>query len=117
MTDFRPRAVLVGHRHAQLRIHIHDAILRHRVGFLLVDFGIGEQEPLQRLGDLLLHFLGRRARINGSHNTLPDGELRELILVQPRQRENAEYNQTRHNEEDDLVAAHRSEDMVTTTHS
>jgi hypothetical protein len=42
--------------------------------------------------------------------------LRELILVQSRQCEDAKRYQAGHNKEDDIVAAHGGEDVVTVTH-
>ena len=102
MPNAAPSIVLVGF-HVQIHIHIHDAVLRHRIRALFVDFLKRKQVTLQRLGHLRLHFLSRSPRIDSCHHALTNRELRKLILVHQRKRHQAEQHQRAHHESHQTV--------------
>lgn len=61
-----------------------------------------EDIVLQRFCHLLLHFLRGRTRIDGGNNALADGIVRELILVDVHESEDAESHKARHQQYDYL---------------
>ena len=81
MLELRPELILV----FNVLVELHDddghAIARITDGLFLQHLFVGEDVALQRLRDLLLHILRGRARIDGRHDTLANGVVGELILI------------------------------------
>ena len=84
MLELRPELVLV--RQLIVQFHLNDAqtVLRIRYGLFLLYLFISKDVFLQRFRHLFLHLLRGHTRIDGNDDTLTDGKVGELVLIDVR---------------------------------
>ena len=103
-----PRHLIIDIRHAQHHIDIRNAVLGDAEGEFLIHRLEGVDIVLQRYRHLLLHLIGGSTRVERHDESLPDGELRKLILVHPRQGPYTKGHQTNEQRHHDSVMPHGS---------
>ena len=80
MLELAPEGIPVLHVAVEFQEHDQYAVLALGIGLFLVHLLVSEDEVFQRFSHPFFHLFGCSARIYGYAGTLPDGELRHLLL-------------------------------------
>ncbi len=90
--------------HCVIKDHIHHAETKRSLGANVLDVGQGAERRAQRVGHLVVHYLGSAPRPGRQHDHLVVGEIRNRVQLEVDQRHVADKrDKRRHHQHDERV--------------